>query len=229
MSVEGDIVAAGDALFQDGTVLEVRVCLVGSHPPIWRLVEIDADLPLDLVHEVIQAVMGFEDYHLHQFLETNPNLQAQRDDGSEPRRWGPAFLADEDPFSHLQENHTSLGELLTRPGDVLFYEYDLGDSWLHKIELLQSRPRQQHDLPAFIMDGQRHGPLEDSGGIVSYEDILSVLQHPNDPQHAEIAAWVAEMNPCGTAFDPAQFSVRATNDALSALCTSEHFIARSVS
>jgi hypothetical protein len=53
-------------------LLRVRVHLVDSDPDIWRLVEVDADLALPDVHEALQMVMGWENSHLHEFLDFDP-------------------------------------------------------------------------------------------------------------------------------------------------------------
>jgi hypothetical protein len=49
-------------------VLQVRVTLADvDDPPVWRQVVIPAGYTLDRVHGVIQAAMGWENYHLHMF------------------------------------------------------------------------------------------------------------------------------------------------------------------
>jgi hypothetical protein len=45
----------------------VHVELTGAQPPVWRRVDLASDLFLDRVHDVLQMVMGWQDYHLHQF------------------------------------------------------------------------------------------------------------------------------------------------------------------
>ena len=49
-------------------VLQLKVSLVGaSDPPVWRRLLVSASMRLDRLHDVIQAAMGWEDYHLHAF------------------------------------------------------------------------------------------------------------------------------------------------------------------
>jgi hypothetical protein len=49
-------------------VLQVRITLRDvDDPPVWRQVLIPADYPLSRVHRVIQAAMGWENYHMHAF------------------------------------------------------------------------------------------------------------------------------------------------------------------
>ena len=45
----------------------VRLDLHGAKPPVWRRLELPGDLTLPRLHDVIQAVMGWTDSHLHRF------------------------------------------------------------------------------------------------------------------------------------------------------------------
>ena len=45
----------------------LRIELLHTHRPIWREVWVPSDLTLDLLHEVIQCVMGWDDDHMHGF------------------------------------------------------------------------------------------------------------------------------------------------------------------
>ena len=48
-------------------VLQLKIMLNGSKPPIWRRVLVPAGMPLPQLHTVIQALFGWLDYHLHEF------------------------------------------------------------------------------------------------------------------------------------------------------------------
>jgi hypothetical protein len=41
--------------------------LIDSEPPIWRRIQVP-DCTLGDLHVILQVVMGWEDYHLHQFI-----------------------------------------------------------------------------------------------------------------------------------------------------------------
>ena len=49
------------------TGYQLRIHLRCVSPPIWRRVRVAADTTIAALHEVIQAVMGWEDIHLHRF------------------------------------------------------------------------------------------------------------------------------------------------------------------
>ena len=48
----------------DLATYRVRFGLDSSWPPIWRRLDLRSDLPLDAVHQVVQAAFSWDDYHL---------------------------------------------------------------------------------------------------------------------------------------------------------------------
>ena len=88
-------------------VLQMRITLADvTDPPVWRQVVIPAGYTLDRVHAVIQAAMGWQNYHPHMFRIAD-------------REYGPAYLDDE--LDALDEKQFQLGELL-KTGDRAGYE-----------------------------------------------------------------------------------------------------------
>jgi Plasmid pRiA4b ORF-3-like protein len=49
-------------------IVQIKIKLLGvTKPPVWRRVQLRADTRLDQLHEIIQAALGWENYHLHAF------------------------------------------------------------------------------------------------------------------------------------------------------------------
>ncbi len=186
------------------TILRIRVHLVDSEPEIWRLLEVDAGLRLDQLHQVLQRVMGWQDKHLHAFGMVNPDVSA------EPLSWGPRHLLDDDPHALLENQFTIRQVLAEQPGP-LYYEYDFGDGWIHRIDLIESIAMTPADPPVRLIRGERRGPLEDSGGIDGYQELLRVLADPSHGDHADSMEWV------GDGFDPAKFDSGAVERRLRGL------------
>jgi hypothetical protein len=44
------------------------VTLEDIRPPIWRRIQVRGDITLYKLHEILQVVMDWEGYHLHQFM-----------------------------------------------------------------------------------------------------------------------------------------------------------------
>ena len=178
---------------ETGNQLRVRVHLVDSEPEIWRLFEIDGSLTLDRVHSALQIIMGWEESHLHEFIDTNPDTLGRKIP-TEPRRWGSAFLRDDDVEDiYLPEETTTIQEVLTEQAP-LFYIYDLGDRWLHQLQLIETLPASSAEPTVSVIRGERRCPLEDSGGIDGYEHLLQVLQRPDDEEHDDLLDWVTSMH-----------------------------------
>ena len=75
-------------------IATVRIELMDSDPLIWRQVEVPTSITLKVLHDVIQSVMGWLDYHLWEFTigQQKYGLPMDEDWGTEPRtrsRQGP--------------------------------------------------------------------------------------------------------------------------------------------
>jgi len=48
-------------------IYQIKVTLRGTRPPIWRRLLVPAELTLEQLHAALQAAMGWDDSHLHEF------------------------------------------------------------------------------------------------------------------------------------------------------------------
>ncbi len=203
------------------SLLRVRISVVGSDPEIWRLIEMDSSLTLDRVHEVIQRVIGWRDSHLHRFTDMNPYEQppGRGGQGLAPRQWQTQNSLD-DEFDGLLETEWTLGQVLNESSGPLFYEYDFGDGWIHRLELIEVIPAATGDPMARAIHAERRGPLEDSGGIGGYRELLDVLADPAHERHHELAEWVVDTLGPWQSFDPDVVDIDQINRELDRLFTS---------
>lgn len=53
------------------TIARLRITLSDTDPVIWRTTDVPVEANLKMVHDIIQAAMGWQDYHLWQFEADN--------------------------------------------------------------------------------------------------------------------------------------------------------------
>ena len=86
-----------------------------------RVVIVPGDITLASLHDVIQALFGWEDCHLWMFSNNKgKNI------------WEPS-LPDSSVSEYLDPEDFSVEDMLQKVGDHAEYEYDFGDSWRHRI------------------------------------------------------------------------------------------------
>lgn len=182
----------------DGPVYQLKISLNYASPPIWRRVLVPADIELEDLHEVIQAVFGWTNSHLHQYIDGETFYQPDSEDD------GFMGLCNEDSFG------VALNALLRKAKDKLVYEYDFGDSWKHQVLLEKILPAGSAESLPVCMAGKRACPPEDCGGIPGYFHMLETLSGPDGDEKADMLDWV------GGSFDPEAFDLDKINARLRA-------------
>ena len=184
-----------------GTVYQLKITLNDIRPPIWRRVQ-TKDCTLGRLHDIIQAVMGWDDYHLHEF-EIGPQRYGA------PEQWQDDFWGDEAEMGN--ERKVKLGHLVEQGVKKIRYQYDMGDSWWHTITVEKTLPAEAGITYPRCIAGERACPPEDCGGPWGYGNFVEAIQNPKHEQHEELLEWV------GGDFDPEAFDLEATNEELQAL------------
>ena len=171
-------------------VYRLKVTLRRSRPPIWRRVEVSADVTLFKLHQILQIVMGWTDSHLHQFERGN------------------TYYGEPDPEFGMQrqnERRVQLAEVLRKPKDRMHYEYDFGDGWDHDVVLESITLAGPGDPLPRVLAGKGACPPEDVGGLGGYYDFLEALRDPKHPEHDDMVQWR------GGNFDPKAFDLDELN------------------
>jgi hypothetical protein len=181
-------------------IYQIKVTLLGTSPPIWRRLLVPADLTLEQLHDVLQLAMGWEDCHMHDF------------------RIGHQRFGKPDPNDRLMglpavgnERTVRLSSVLGKVGAKAVYTYDFGDSWEHAIAVEKMLPPQPGLAYPVCIEGKRHGPPEDCGGIPGFYNLLEAVTDSAHDQHEELCDWL------GGDFDPEAFSVDEVNRRLAPL------------
>lgn len=174
----------------DLNLYKLKISLTRSNPLIWRTIQIPSSYLLSDFHDIIQDVMGWENAHLHEFEKDDVIYSDNKD---------------EEELAEIQTiiNYSgmTIADLLKEKGDRIIYRYDLGDNWLHDIELEEIIvPHVNVEYP-IIIDGERKCPPEDCGGINGFLEMLNVLNDHDNPEREEYITWL------GGEFNPEEFRI----------------------
>lgn len=175
------------------TIYQIKIGLRHSQPRVWRRVQLAAETTLPQLHTILQVVMGWEDYHLHEFIV---------------RRARYGVPDDEFELGVIDEREIPVNDVLIRPGHRLTYVYDFGDNWQHTVSLeaiLDYDPTMHYPI---CVGGKRACPPEDVGGMNGYEEFLEALADPSHSDHEQMRMWI------GGYFDPAAFDPNQVNRCL---------------
>jgi hypothetical protein len=138
-------------------ILQLKITLKGiSKPPVWRRVQVRAEVTFAMLHQIIQAAFGWSDTHLHCFEYQGEQI------GVPDPEW---------ENDCADEAEATLGEVLIGPKDRVRYTYDFGDNWEHDIVLEKVvEPHAGEGRPA-LLAGKGARPPEDCGGPWGYAEL----------------------------------------------------------
>ena len=176
-------------------IYQIKVTLDDTHPPIWRRILVPAHTTLLKLHDILQIVMGWEDYHLHMFTIEGSIYGDPADD-----EYG--------DFGTIDEANYKLNRVIYQEGQRLSYEYDFGDSWDHTLLVEKILLPQEGIRYPLCLKGKRACPPEDVGGVWGYENFLEAIRNPDHDEHEEYLTWV------GGEFDPEAFDLEEVNTRL---------------
>jgi Plasmid pRiA4b ORF-3-like protein len=171
---------------------QFKITLHESKPPIWRRIQV-SDCTLRDLHELIQAAMGWENCHLHQFIV------------------GDVRYGVPDPELNLKnEAKVRMSQIVSQSGTPFRfkYEYDFGDGWLHDILFESSPPNDMGHKYPVCLEGSRACPPEDVGGVWGYSEFLEAIADPKHERHGELLEWI------GGEFDSEDFDAKAATIAM---------------
>ncbi|MCA1680573.1 MAG: plasmid pRiA4b ORF-3 family protein [Actinobacteria bacterium] len=154
-------------------IAQIKVKLLGvTKPPVWRRLQLRADTRLDQLHEILQAALGWENYHMHAFS------------------FGEEEFGIPDPeLGFSDERQVTLGELID-VGTRFRYTYDFGDDWQHEIlieDLLDADPNTHYPT---LVAAKGACPPEDCGGPWGYANLRAILAEPSHNEHQQMLEWL---------------------------------------
>lgn len=143
-------------------IYQIKVTLDDTHPPIWRRILVPGNSSLLQLHDILQIVMGWEDYHLHMYTIEGLIYGDPADD-----EYG--------DLGTINEADYKLSQVIYREGQRFKYEYDFGDSWDHTLLVEKILPPVEGTRYPLCLKGKRACPPEDVGGVWGYENFLEAI------------------------------------------------------
>ncbi|WP_174280089.1 plasmid pRiA4b ORF-3 family protein [Sphingomonas bacterium] len=178
-------------------IARLRISLDGIEPEIWRTVEIPVTSSLKLLHDVIQAAMGWQDDHLWRF-DAGDRRYGMPDPG-----WPDRTL--------IAASKVTLGALVERGVRQFTYTYDLGDDWRHTVAVEAVAPAAAATRYPRLVAGARRCPPEDVGGLPGFALFLDAVADPTHEDHEQLSEWH------GGPFDPEDMDEPALQRAIATI------------
>ncbi|HUC83711.1 MAG TPA: plasmid pRiA4b ORF-3 family protein [Candidatus Acidoferrales bacterium] len=220
------------------SVHRLRITLDHVEPPIWRLLEVESDWPLDFVSSAIRAAFGWsgdhackftikrQDYGTHnnwarfdpdqEFDKRQRQIRKGKPGPVQYQRAMRELFAWYDSVSKPDEDDEdtipSLGELVRRAGAKFLFVFDFGDWWKHTICVEKISPVSPEAVYPRCLDGAGANPLEDCGGAWNLMAVFDAVKHPERPRNETVKHIVEEW--VGEGWDFSHFSVDEANQRL---------------
>jgi hypothetical protein len=166
----------------------LRIELIDIEPLIWRRVAVPTATNLQTLHRIIQAAMGWQDYHLWEFTADGKTYGVP---DPEDASWG---------HKVYRASTTKLISLIEGGVTAFEYTYDMGDNWKHRIVVERVEPAEPGQFYPDFHGGERRCPPEDCGSVPGYYEFLDAIAGPDkgkgSRQKKEMLAWY------GRSYDP---------------------------
>lgn len=163
-------------------IATMRIELMHSDPPIWRMVEVPTSITLKVLHDIVQAAMGWLDYHLWEMVIDGQTYSLPMDED-----WGTA--------PPKVASRKRLRDVLAPGTTRIDYVYDFGDNWEHSLIISDVRAGDPGTAYPRFIAGQRNCPPEDCGGIPGFYEMLEAKADPEHPDHADVTEWLDDYDP----------------------------------
>lgn len=159
-------------------IIQLKITLKWSKPPIWRRVLVDKKATFYDLHNIIQVAMGWWNYHLYEFNINGQEIGDPNDDFD---------------FREIIDASTiTLGSMITKPNQKFEYEYDFGDGWTHQIVAEKFLPRDSKIKYPTCIAGKLCCPPEDCGGMYGFYELLEIAGDKKHPDREEMLEWLSE-------------------------------------
>ncbi|MGL4522469.1 MAG: plasmid pRiA4b ORF-3 family protein [Bacilli bacterium] len=152
-----------------------------------RRIIVPSNMEFSRLHDVLQMVLDWKDYHLYDFIITDEktNKEVVR-----------LVSCEEDLYydsSAVLMHQRKLSEFLPSHKEML-YTYDFGDNWKHHIQIVRVIEDYNQESP-YLIDANGQTPPEDVGGVYGFIRFLEIINDPTHPEHTSSKQWAGLWQP----------------------------------
>ncbi|GHV31954.1 hypothetical protein FACS1894167_14740 [Synergistales bacterium] len=152
-----------------------------------RRLIVPADIELAKLHDILQDVFHWKNYHLHDFTVFD-----KTDSGAGLRLVPNKEDLEYDEHAILESGHR-LSEYFPQYKNLL-YTYDMGDNWEHSIELVRIIDEHNEESP-YLLEAVGQAPPEDVGGVGGFCIFREIMLNTNHEEYAETKQWAGYWKP----------------------------------
>ena len=138
-----------------------------SNVETWRELIIPEDITFKQLHNIIQKVFGFYDYHLYDFQVPEKISDDSVDLNSIIKT-----------VDYDNSNNVNIHEIF-EDNSILLYVYDFGDNWEIVIKVMDKVDYDENTAVITDFKG-KYNPLDDMGGIDVFEEIIECIDNEED-------------------------------------------------
>lgn len=175
-------------------IYQLNVQLKDCSPKVWRRVHVYSTTPLSDLHQIVQTVMGWSNSQNHRFMKDGKYYFA-------------TLPAEESSIIKLYTD-VRLSNMLRIEGEILEYEYDFKDRWIHEIKLERIVPMSKDATIPLCVTGRLACPPESCGGIKEFGKLHDAF---TDENHPDYAVYKEKVDPC---YQPRIFDKKMVNEKL---------------
>jgi hypothetical protein len=161
--------------------VELIVTLELDNHQVWRKIIVPIHITFKKLHDILQIIFGWKDYHLHDFYVL---------DGDKPII---NLVCSDDAFEYpddipmILDKKIKLSEYIPMYTKIK-YTYDFGDNWQHTIEVGKIIENHTKSYPECLA-GEGNNPPEDVGGEGGFDEYLEAISDPQHSEHESMIDW----------------------------------------
>lgn len=151
-----------------------------------RRIIVPADIELQELHNVMQKIFKWENYHFYDFAILKDNGEIVE------RLVLDEELLDSYKNAILMGKH-KLSDYLPQYHNII-YTYDYGDNWEHKISLVRVIENHNAQSP-YLLESIGQAPPEDVGGVGGFIEFREIMLNPEHHDYQRMKEWARFWSP----------------------------------